>query len=137
MTTKEYLGQIYKLTKLIESKKIELESYKELATGVSSSNFEEKFNTSRNITPSFVKYIGEIIEIQKEIDSDMIKLENLKSKIRLEINKLENTNERIILIYRHLMFMNWGRISEKIGYSKRWVYKIYNRAVDNFSKIIK
>lgn len=137
MTTKEYLGQAYKFYKFITLKKAELESYKELSVSVSSCGFEEKLNSSRNINAPFAKYTEKIIDLEKEISCDIEKLEDLKYEIGLKINEIQNINEHLILIYRHLMFMNWGEIAEKMSYSKRWVYKIYDRAVENFSGIIK
>ena len=64
MTAKEYLQQAYRLNELIDSDAQELERLRELAGKVGGSNFGERVQTSRNAEPSFVKYLGDIIEME-------------------------------------------------------------------------
>lgn len=135
MDTKSYLSQVYKLDKAIKFKKAELESYNELSLSISGSNYDEHFNSTRNIEPAFVRFIDKAMDIENEIKADLARLAQLKYKLGAEIDKLSDTNERLILRYRYLLCMSWGEIAEKLNYSKRWVHKICNEALEHFEKL--
>ena len=61
-------------------------------------------------------------------------MSELKYSIGKVIDDLENTNERTVLRYKYLMFLSWKEISTKMGYSKRWVIKLHEKAIQNFSE---
>ena len=131
MDTKTYLSQVYKLQRLIDVKNADLESYRELSSSILGSYFEEIHNATRNTDAQFVKYLHKIDEIEREIAKDIEKLNQLKFEIGTEIDKLEDLNERLVLRYRHLLCMEWKDIAVKLHYSKRWVQRLHDRAVDH------
>lgn len=65
MTAKEYLQQAYRLNELIDSDVHELERLRDLAGRISSPNFGERVQSSRNLDAPFVKYLGDIMEMEK------------------------------------------------------------------------
>ncbi|MCD7904938.1 MAG: DUF1492 domain-containing protein [Clostridiales bacterium] len=135
MTAKEYLGQAYCFNQKIKDKIAELESYRELAMSISSLGFDEKFKTTMNTEPPFVRYSNKIMDIEREINEDLITLGNLKYDIGLEIDKLESAKEKTVLRYCYLMFMSWDEIADKMNFSERWVRKISGKALTNFKKL--
>lgn len=134
MTAKEFLTSASEMNRQIHYKEIELESLRDLAGGISSCGFGERLSGTRNPDPPFVRYTDKALELEKEIQNDKCKLSEIKYAISSAIDELESTNERTVLRYKYLMFLSWKEISTKMGYSKRWVIKLHDSAVQSFSE---
>lgn len=134
MTAKEFLTSASEMNRQIHYKEIELKSLRDLASGISGCSFGERLSGTRNPDPPFVRYTDKALSLEKEIQNDNCKLSELKYSIGKAIDDLENTNERTVLRYKYLMFLSWKEISTKMGYSKRWVIKLHEKAVQNFSE---
>ena len=80
MTAKEYLQQAYRLNELIDSDVHELERLRDLAGRISSPNFGERVQSSRNLDAPFVKYLGDIMEMEEKIQK--LHLPEIKTGIR-------------------------------------------------------
>lgn len=48
------------------------------------------------------------------------------------IERLEDEDEKDVLMYRYIGLLRWIDIQEKMGFSLKWVHKIHNRALDHF-----
>ena len=74
MTAKEYLQQAYRLNELIDSDVHELERLRDLAGRISSPNFGEIVQISRNLYAPFVNYLFYIIEMEEKIQKELCRL---------------------------------------------------------------
>ena len=54
----------------------------------------------------------------------------LKKQIRDVINQIEDVNEKLVLKYRYLIFLQWDEICVKMNYSKRQMYRIHDSALE-------
>lgn len=133
MTAKEYLKQAYRLNELIDSDSRELERLRDLAGRISGSNFGERVQTSRNPDPSFVKYLGDIDEMERRIHKELCDLVALKNNILTAINKMTDRDERLLLTYRYLNNLSWDDIAYRLHVSSRTVHRIHASALQNFS----
>ena len=129
MTAKGFLTSASEMNRQIHYKEIELKSLRDLASGISGCGFGERLSGTKNTDPPFVRYTDKALELEKEIQNDKCRLSELKYSIGKAIDDLENTNERTVL-----MFLSWKEISTKMGYSKRWVIKLHEKAIQNFSE---
>lgn len=134
MTAQEFLTSASEMNRQIHFKEIELKSLRGLASGISGCGFGERLSGTRNPDPPFVRYTDKALELEAEIENDKKALTELKLSISKAIDNLNNTNERTVLRYKYLMFLSWKEISTKMGYSKRWVIKLHEKAVQNFSE---
>ena len=66
--------------------------------------------------------------MKKEIDE-------ILEEEKVEIDKLEDPYEQLILRYRYLMFMPMNQIATKVHYTLRWTQRIHNRAIENFERV--
>lgn len=130
MNAKQYLKQAYKLNELIESDKEELENLRSLASSISGDMTQERVQSS-NTNDKIVNIISQIIELETEINSEIERFIALKKEIRSVINQVEDVNERLVLKYRHLIFLQWDEICTKLNYSRRQMYRIYDSALEN------
>jgi DNA-directed RNA polymerase specialized sigma subunit len=129
MTAKEYLNQAYRLEHFINLEKEEIEYWQQLAISISSPGFEEHYNATRSTDAPFVKTVYKIMEYQDRVNERLNKLLVLKEQITDVINRLEDSDERVVLQYRYLKNYSWSRIGDLMIADERTVRRWHNRAL--------
>ena len=89
-------------------------------------------NPNRNLEAPFIKTIEKIWEYEKKIDGKINRLVDLRSEINTAIEKMENSEERLLLKYRYLKNESWEDISYELNVSYRTVHRIHASALNNF-----
>lgn len=131
MTAKEYLNQARRLDQLIDINICELNYWQDLSRKISSSNFEQNYSSNRNIVPPFVKCLGKIDELQKEVNSDIDRLVDLREQIKLSIKSVRNPNERMVLQLRYINGQTWEAIAEELHADRSTVIRWHGKALYN------
>ena len=131
MMAKEFLRQAYRLNELINSDLEELQNLRELSRSVSSPVFEEKISGTKSTDPPFVRYVGKIIDLKKQIQQEVDRLVKLKSDIREAINQMQNVDEKLLLRYRYINFLNWEEICVNLNVSIRTVHRLHSSALQH------
>lgn len=76
-------------------------------------------------------------EMQEEIKKKIVKekYERLArfEEAREKIERLEKAEEKDVLVYRHLRNLKWEDIAKKMGYEKRQLARIYNKALEHLN----
>lgn len=132
MTAKQYLNQVYRLNLFIQSSQQELADLRltsECIRGIDYS--KEKVQTSPSKDAGFTKIVEKIIELENAIKKDIEKMLSLKLEIRTAINAVQNNDERLLLKYRYLNFMEWNEICNKMRISIRTAHRIHATAIEN------
>lgn len=132
MTAKEYLQQAYRLNELIDSDVHELERLRDLAGRISSPNFGERVQSSRNLDAPFAKYLGDIMEMEEKIQKELCRLVVLKKQILSALENVTNREERLLLTYRYLDNESWEQIAVDLSVSMSTVHRIHASALRNF-----
>lgn len=90
----------------------------------------------RSLEAPFVKRIGKLIDIQKEIKGLDKKLDGLKVEAIIVIETLENENHKNVLALRYISCLTWGEICDKLYISISIVKIWHQNALDmiNFEK---
>jgi septation ring formation regulator EzrA len=130
MNAKQYLKQAYKLNEQIECDKEEVESLRSLATSISGNMTQERVQNSSS-NDKITDIVSKIIDLENEIDDEIEHLISLKKEIRNVINQVEDVNEKLVLKYRYLIFLQWDEICIKMNYSKRQMYRIHDSALES------
>lgn len=129
MTTKEYLGQAYRLDQRINSKIEQIASLNDLATKCTSTITGMPRNPSPSVSP-MADAICKIIDLEAEINRDIERLVDLKRDMVRIIKAVENTEYQTLLELRYLCFKTWEQIAVDMGYNVRHVYRIHEEAVE-------
>ena len=132
MNAKEYLNQAYRLNELIDSDAQELERLRELAGRIGGSNFGERVQTSKNADTPFVKYLGDIIDMEGKLQRELCELVVLKKQILSALERMTNRDERLLLTYRYMDNVSWEEIAGSLSVSMRTVHRIHSAALQNF-----
>lgn len=129
MTAKEFLKQAYRLNELINSDLEELQNLRDLSRSVSSPVLEEKVSRTKSTDPPFEKYVIRIVDLEQQIQQEVERLVKLKSDIREAINRMENVDEKLLLRYRYINFLNWEEICVNLNVSMRTVHRLHSSAL--------
>ena len=89
MTAKEYLNQVRMLDIKIKNELEELNHLRELSTSLGGFSFEEKVQTSKATGDTIGIAVGKIIDLQRKINSDIVKLKKTRNKILYDIERLK------------------------------------------------
>ncbi|HCJ4334388.1 TPA: DUF1492 domain-containing protein [Listeria innocua] len=131
MTAKEFLKHAYRLNELINSDLEELQNLRELSRSVSSPVLEEKVSRTKCTDPPFEKYVIRIVDLEQQIQQEVEQLIKLKSDIREAINQMENVDEKLLLRYRYINFLNWEEICVNLNVSMRTVHRLHSSALQH------
>jgi len=131
MMAKEFLRQAYRLNELINSDLEELQNLRGLSRSVSSPLFEEKISGTKSTDPPFVRYVRKIIDLEKQIQQEVDHLVKIKSDIREAINQMRNVDEKLLLRYRYINFLNWEEICVNLNVSMRTVHRLHSLALQH------
>ncbi len=130
MTTKEYLGQAYRLDQRINSKLEQVMSLRELATKATSTLSEVAPSGTRNVH-RMEDIIVKIVDLENEINRDIDNLVDLKREMVSVIKAVADPEYQTLLELRYLCFKTWEQIAVSMGYDLRYIHKLHNRALEN------
>lgn len=133
MTAKEYLNQARHLDALINCRLREIDYWRDLSSSVSGCNFEPHYNPNHPTEAPFVKCIGRIDEIQRDVQEKVSVLIRLRDEINSRIDMLDNREEQLLLRYRYIDGCTWDEIGRMLNVSLRTVHRIHGTALQNFS----
>lgn len=134
MTKKQYLRQGYKIRQEIKIQRdilIELENNLDNVKSFDYSKEKLQGGMIQDDTVMIEK-INRILEVQEIIKEKEAELKRLQANLYLEINRLTNTNEKILLQARYILNETWEQIAERVGYSVAQTHRIHKSALENF-----
>jgi DNA-directed RNA polymerase specialized sigma subunit len=134
MTSKEYLGQAYRLDQRINSKLEQVASLNELATKCTWALTGMPRNPNRR-TSTMAEAVAKIVDLQTEINYDIDRLIDLKREMVKLIKSVDNTECQTLLELRYLCFKTWEQIAVDMGYTIDNVYRIHRKALSVVSAL--
>lgn len=133
MTTKEYLGQISRLNRMINNKLTEIAQLKDMAASISAPQNGDRVQTTPNFDKIGTKY-AEIDEMERKIDCMVDELVDKKEKIIQQIDSMEDENTYNILFARYIEKKTFEVIATEMKYSWRQVVRLHGTALKQFEK---
>lgn len=133
MTTKEYLGQISRLNRMINNKLTEIAQLKDMAVSISAPQNGDRVQTTPNFDKIGTKY-AKIDEMERKIDGMVDELVDKKEKIIQQIDAMEDENTYNILFARYIEKKTFEVIATEMKYSWRQVIRLHGTALKQFEK---
>ncbi len=130
MTAKEYLSQAFYIDSGINSKLEQLTGLHELAVKATSRLSRTPVSGSKD-AHQLEEVICKILDLESEIGKEMKRLLELKQEIMRVIESVSNADYRILLEFRYLCFYSWEKIAVEMGYDRRYILKMHNRALNS------
>ena len=129
---KKFLQKAYRLTEEIEINQEELNRLTELSTMLKGLDYSQtKIQTSGSGDAAFVNKVNELADIKEKINAKLMELKELRNSIWKAIYTLDNTEERLVCLYRYLKFYDWETVADKMHLSLRQVYRVHGFALKN------
>lgn len=133
METKQYLGQISRLDRMIKNKISEISQLRELSMSISAITIEEKVQT----TPNFDKIGNSCCKISEMEEKLNILIDEYVKKKNEIISQIENIEDEIsyeILFARYIEKKTFERIATDINYSFRNTTRLHGKALKMFEQ---
>ena len=129
---KKFLQKAYRLAEEIEINQEELNRLTELSTMLKGLDYSQtKIQTSGSSDAAFVNKVNELADIKEKINAKLMELKELRNSIWKAIHTLDNTEERLVCLYRYLKFYDWETVADKMHLSLRQVYRVHGFALKN------
>ena len=129
---KKFLQKAYRLAEEIEINQEELNRLTELSTMLKVLDYSQtKIQTSGRGDAAFVNKVNELADIKEKINAKLMELKELRNSIWKAIYTLDNTEERLVCLYRYLKFYDWETVADKMHLSLRQVYRVHGFALKN------
>ena len=129
---KKFLQKAYRLAEEIEINQEELNRLTELSTMLKGLDYSQtKIQTSGSGDATFVNKVADLADIKEKINAKLMELKELRNSIWKAIYTLDNTEERLVCLYRYLKFYDWETVADKMHLSLRQVYRVHGFALKN------
>ena len=128
MTAKEFLSQAYLLDQRINCKLEQVQSLRSLAEKASATLMPTPISKTQHRS-RIEEIVVKIVDLENEIGASITRLLELKLEIATAIERVENQKHRALLELRYLCFKTWGVIAGELGYERRYVFKVHDKAI--------
>ena len=137
MTKKQYLRQGYKIRQEIKIQRDILNELENNLDNVKSFDYSKDKLQGGPVQDDtiMIEKINRIIEVQEIIKKRDFELKTFQANLYIEINRLSNTNEKILLQARYILNETWEQIAERLGYSVMHTHRIHRSALENFKML--
>ena len=133
MTAREYLEQVLKLDRLINSKLTELSRLRHNMESLSSPTLSSDKVRSGGLNNS-MSTIDKIMDLERTIDSEIDKLVDLKAEIRSKIDRVYNPDFITVLTDKYINGYTLDQIAERMNVTPKTVYRWHGAALQIFRK---
>lgn len=133
MTPKEYLSQAILLDHKIESN---LEALSDLKARVYSASPKPSDYVRVQTSPSDPSaLVDKMIDLELAINREIDQLVELKGRLMLEINGLDNNVFSLLLMKRYILNKSLYEIAKEMSYSYGAIRNMHGRALDEFGRV--
>ena len=77
-------------------------------------------------------YAARMDELERKIIKARYKRIQILKEIRDHIERMEDENEKDVLVYRYVRNMKWEDIAVKMIFSWKQIHRIHSKALENF-----
>ena len=133
MTAKEFLQQVFQAYQDADSKIEQMARIQSLATRTTTVIHDTPIGNSAGLGSRVEQAIETMAEQSGQIADEIQRLLIIREEVASAIAGVSNPAERRVLEYRYLAFLSWKEISHSMKMALRSVYKLHERALENFS----
>lgn len=134
MTAKEYLQEIKKMDISIDQMQAEFDLLKKGRTYIGGMDYSaDRVQTSPNGS-GFTKLSDKLYDMQKEINEEIDRFNDMRHKRICQIQKLSKTEYVDILFRRYVQYQSFEVISADMGFSYNYVCNLHGEALKEFAE---
>ena len=133
MTAKEFLKQVFNAYQDADSKLEQMARLQALATRTTTVIHSTPVGNGSGLSSRVEQAIVAMAEQSGRLADEIQRLLDVREEVASAIEKVADPAERRVLEYRYLAFLSWKEISHSMKMALRSVYKLHERALENFS----
>lgn len=134
MTTKQYLGQINRLDRMIQNKLAEIYQLKTMVCSVTVSSDKDRVQTSGS-KDKLGDMVSKIVDLENKTDELTDRFINERSKIISQIDQIEDADYYDVLSMRYVGKKTFEDIASATHWSIRKVFMLHDKAILEFEKL--
>lgn len=131
-----YLEEVELLDARIKNKLIEQVQWKEIALSISANMEGERVKSSTTTKSKMADAVAKCVDMEREIDSLIDNLIDLKKDVIATIEKLDNATEYKLLHLRYIQFVPLKDIADMWGWEYTNVTTTHGRAITSVQRIL-
>ena len=127
------LHRIISLQKQLQRDSEQLYMLREMAEGTASIP-TNNLHVQNSLPPSGNKFAVAAADLSELMDLEKAELSDLQIKVKAFIKTIEEPIDSRVIQLRYIDCYEWEMIANLIGYTRRHVFRIHNRLVENLPK---
>ena len=131
MQVKEYLELVTVHKNIIRNLENSIKDLNDMLYSLGGSNYNTKVQTSRT-NDKMGELVAKIDDRQRELQKELDKYIDFRTKVENEINALEDSTGSRVLYNRYIRSMMWEDIANDMIYSIKTVHLYHNKALKEF-----
>lgn len=135
MTPKMWLQRGLFIEIKINAKLEQIHRLRDMATSITTTLSPDKVIGS-NTGDRTAKCIERIVDLEREIDSEIDVLVNIKREISELISQIDDDGIKTLLELRYINMWRWEKIADRMNYSWRSVHYVHNKALDKVCTLL-
>lgn len=135
MKLKQLLDEIRDLSEKIHNDYNLLRFYKSQENVIPGPVYGEKIHTQPSGKAPFEKWVLKALDKEMEIKDESARLDELKLKATNTLEKLENQEMALAIMYRHISFMTYDEIMSTMHLSRSSVYRLLDDAKETMETL--
>ena len=124
MTTREWLNRGFSLSRRLEVLKATRDTLANVIARYETDGVKAERSRNRN-EDIFIRWS----EAQKEIERVELELRHVDAETKEVIGKVENENERAVLLCRYVYRLTWAEVQKATKYSEQHVFKLHSDGI--------
>ena len=126
---RQYLDSSRKTRRILE----EMEAQRDLMLSVRAVSYDDMPHRSGENTADLANIIERIEELYYELQAEVDREMEIRSRIASDINRMQDETLRSVLYYWYILGLKPVDIAERMHYdSIGWIYKLRDKALDSF-----
>ena len=135
MEAKEFLSRAWNIETQVQSRLEQIERLRSLACRVTAGFGGEGGSRSRNVT-AMQDTIVRITEAEEKLNRKINELVAAKLGVMEVIDQVQDRTLQLLLEKRYVLFHTWEEVATGLGYTKRWMLKKHEDALDAVQRIL-
>lgn len=132
MTAREYLSEVQRLQTIIEQKQERIKEIRESVSTVRAVRFDLEKVQGGGHTDKIGEAVAKIVDLEKEVENDMIKLFYRQHEIINQIHRVDNLNHMTLLFKRYYEGKDFKTIAREMKLAYDYVKCLHKPALKAF-----
>ena len=137
MTAKEYLGEIRRLTAVIESYQRSIDILREDIANIQGVSYDKDRVQSSANGDVILNKIIRLEALTDEMGETMVQCAKKRAEITAQITMMSNRSYMQLLFKRYVEFKKFEQIAIEMNYSYEYIREMHGQALNDFESIYK